>query len=478
MAEEYLTREQAARYLGFRHPCSVDKLRKNGEISYIKNPGHHIRFRKKDLDEWRARGQHKAKDAINILSQIDINIDSHDKLFLKGGSTVKGKNLRYLNYGYGAVYSRKTKNGKDRWYIDYRDAGGKRKQELVKNARTREEATVALQKKVLEIFSNQNNIKPKQKKIKFCEFADLYLENYAKPNKRSWKTDESYLKEMKNYFAEVYLDEISSLTVEKYKKHKLNQGVTKSTVNRYLATLRKMLNLAQEWEYLSEDRKIKFKLYSENDNLKERILRGDEENRLFASIDSSAQHLKPILVVALNTGMRRGEILQLKWKQIDFEKRMIRVERTKSGRIRHIDINEPLLNELLLLKQKRQDNEFVFFNSETGKPYQDVSRAFDAACRRAGIKDLTFHSLRHTFATRLIEKGVDLITIKELLGHSTVKTTERYTHSFQEQKKRAVETLAEKSESKLENRENLLHIRYMKKAGQKEKELLSLFSVN
>jgi len=478
MAEEYLIREQAARYLGFKHPSSVDKLRKNGEISYIKNPGHHVRFRKEDLDAWRAKGQHKAKDVINFLSRIDINIDSHDKMFLKGGSTVKSKNARYFNYNYGAVYLRKTKKGIERWYIDYHDAAGKRKQELVKNARTREEATVALNKKVFEIFSNQNNIKPKQKKIKFCEFADLYLEDYAKQNKRSWKTDESYLKEMKNYFAEVYIDEINSLAVERYKKHKLNQGVTKSTVNRYLATLRKMLNLAQEWEYLSEDRKIKFKLYSENDNLKERILRDDEEKRLFDSIDSSAQHLKSILIVALNTGMRRGEILQLKWKQIDFKKEMIRVERTKNGKIRYIDINELLLNELFLLKQKRQDNEFVFFNSGTGKPYQDVSRAFDAACRRAEIENLRFHDLRHTFATRLIEKGVDLITIKELLGHSTVKTTERYTHSFQEQKKRAVETLAEKSESKLENREDLLHIRYTKKTGQKEKELLSLFSVN
>ena len=97
------------------------------------------------------------------------------------------------------------------------------------------------------------------------------------------------------------------------------------------------------------------------------------------------------------------------------------------------------------------------------------------ACRRAGVKNLRFHDLRHTFATRLVERGVDLITIKELLGHSSVTITERYTHSFKEQKRNAVRALAEKE---AENLDNLLNICETGQRGKEKKDLRSLFLVN
>lgn len=103
----------------------------------------------------------------------------------------------------------------------------------------------------------------------------------------------------------------------------------------------------------------------------------------------------------------------------------------------------------------------MFTNPETGKPYVDIKKAFRGACRRAGIKDLRFHDLRHTFASRLIEKGVDIIKVKELLGHSTVKVTERYTHSNREERKKAVELLCKKSPKIAGKLENLLHSCYM-----------------
>ena len=175
-------------------------------------------------------------------------------------------------------------------------------------------------------------------------------------------------------------------------------------------------------------------------------------------MDASSEHLKSILTVALNTGLRRGELLNLKWNQIDFKARMLRVEKTKSGKMRHIPINDILFNELSRLKSENGQNSYLFFNPETGKPYLDMKTGFKGACRRAGIKGLRFHDLRHTFATRLIQAGVDIVTVQNLLGHHSVTVTQRYTHSNDEQKRKAVELLNKNPEERTEKREKLLNI--------------------
>jgi len=201
----------------------------------------------------------------------------------------------------------------------------------------------------------------------------------------------------------------------------------------------------------------------------------EEEDRL---LEASSEHLRTILVVALNTGMRRGEILNLKWNQIDLQAREIRVEKTKSGKPRIVDINSFLLDVLTKLKNEHKDGQYVFLNPKTGKPYKKLQTSFKGACRRAGIKGLRFHDLRHTFASRLIMRGVDLIRVKELLGHSSVKMTERYTHSNQEGRKKAVELLCRKSLNKPKILENLLHSCDTDEGAKKSVIVSSLFSVN
>ena len=163
--------------------------------------------------------------------------------------------------------------------------------------------------------------------------------------------------------------------------------------------------------------------------------------------------------------MRKSEIVNLKWEQVDLRNKEIEVIKSKSGKKRIIPISEGLYEGMIALWKQNRNSEFVFQypDPETGEKrhIKYFRRAFENACRRAGIEGLTFHDLRHTFASRLVRFGVDLITVKDLLGHYSVKTTERYTHSNQEQKRNAVELLNnETCRKKAEKVVNLSLIRH------------------
>ncbi len=154
-------------------------------------------------------------------------------------------------------------------------------------------------------------------------------------------------------------------------------------------------------------------------------------------------------MTALNTGMRKAEILNLKWNQVDLIARRIKVEKTKSGKVRFLPVNDVLFIALSRLKIMSRKNPFVFFNPDTGKPFLDMKTGFKGACKRAGISNLRFHDLRHTFASRLVAKGVDIETLKELLGHHSITLTQRYIHSNEERKMAAVELLNNKVEGEI-----------------------------
>ena len=204
-----------------------------------------------------------------------------------------------------------------------------------------------------------------------------------------------------------------------------------STINRELALLKCIFSKAVDWGFAEENPVRKVKLFSEKDNTKERVLTEEEEERL---LGESPARLSSVLIFALNTGARRGEILKLRWDQVNLSKRFIRFENTKNGRQRFVPINARLYEELSKLKGLNRHGDAVF-------PFKSVRTAFENACQRAKIKGLRFHDLRHTFASRLVDSGVDLITVKELLGHHSVRMTERYVHRNEKQKRQAVELL-------------------------------------
>ena len=167
-----------------------------------------------------------------------------------------------------------------------------------------------------------------------------------------------------------------------------------------------------------------------------------ELNEIDRLLRECSGHLNPIVIVALNTGMRRGEILNLKWENVDTNQRLIYIMGSKSGEKREIPINNLLL-ELLKRLRRSSKSDYVFSHKD-GSPFGKVDKSFRSACKRAGIKDLRFHDLRHTFASHLVMSGVDLKTIQELLGHKSLEMTLRYAHLSPDHKRKAVDNLGEK----------------------------------
>jgi len=360
------------------------------------------------------------------------------------------------NFNFGAVYTRTSKDGILRWYLDFRNSKKKRIQRVIPLATTREEALLALQEEVRREFDAEYRAERERKKTTLSCLADTYLEDYAKNNKKSWRDDQYRINaSLKPFFGEQEIDNITPLDIEKYRSERLKTGVTKSTVNREMTILIKMFNLAIDWNLTDRNPAAKVRLFSEKDTQKERILLREEEARLLKACPA---HLRPIVVVALHTGMRRGEILGLRWRQVDLDRRQLRVENTKSGKNRLIPINNVLWLEFEALRAYAGPSGLVFANPRTRLQFTEVKKSFRSSCQAAGIEGLRFHDLRHTFATRLIEAGADIISVKELLGHFSVRLTQRYTHPSQDQKRRAVDLLACAQSSDPEKREPLLHI--------------------
>jgi len=160
-------------------------------------------------------------------------------------------------------------------------------------------------------------------------------------------------------------------------------------------------------------------------------------------MENCREPLKSIVIFAINTGMRLSEILNLTWDDVDLERGFITVRNTKNGEIRYLPMNTTLRDLLRQLKKDcRKSNIYVFGNLQ-GSNYRryTISHWFKEVVRTAGIQNFHFHDLRHTFASYLVMAGVDIMTVKELLGHKTLDMTLRYSHLSPSFQRQAIELL-------------------------------------
>ena len=320
------------------------------------------------------------------------------------------------------------------WWITYAGPDGKVRRESSHSTKLKVAQALLISRK----NASQEGKEPLPvKKIAnhtFNELAERYCE-WAERQK-SIDSKKYLIKRLVLEFKNTPLRRFNTLVVEEHQTKILTSGRTPATANRYLATLKHMFTKAVEWEMIDQEsaKRVKRVKFMPEDNKRLRFLTSEEMETL---VDACIPHLKPIIVTALNTGMRREEILSLEWdKHIDLKHDFILLDKTKNGERRQIPINQTLRNTFLGLV-RRLDSPYVFIK-ENGERFREIKRSFNTAVRRAGIKDFTFHDLRHTFASHLVMKGADITTVKELLGHQTLAMTLRYAHLAPEHKAKAV----------------------------------------
>jgi len=330
-----------------------------------------------------------------------------------------------------------------KWYVDF-TFRGKRHREL--GGFTKDQARNALIKRRAELLDVARGFKkPEAENISFEAFADKFLESHSKIEERSWRSDELSLENLKRFFERKMLRSITPEDVEHYraarkveaaKNSKLGKPISPATANRELACLKTLLNKAVEWGRIETSPAAKVKQLKEPP-ARDTILTPVQARQL---LELAAPSYRPVFVVALGTGMRRGEILALKWMDLDLVRGIITVTNSKSGKSRKIPMSGTVAAALGGVPHR---GDYVFWNPETKTRIKDVKKPWAAACTAAKISGVRFHDCRHTALTWMLQSGADIVSVSKIAGHASIVMTQRYCHASPEMQRLAVNSVGE-----------------------------------
>lgn len=281
--------------------------------------------------------------------------------------------------------------------------------------------------------------------ILFSDFVNEQFLPYSKLNKKSYDRDLRLSKIFCEFFADKTLKEIKASDIERFKLHhstsksRYGKILAPATVNRELAILSRIFSLAVEYEILFYNPCQRVKNLRV-DNQRTRYLSEDEETLLLKALEDN-EIARNIVVFAIHTGMRRGEIFNLKWFNADLKRGVLNVCQTKTGKDRVVPMNDTIR---LMLENISKVSEYVFASPKTNGKLIDIKKSFRKALDTANIENFRFHDLRHTCATRLADANVNFAVIGEILGHSDMRMTKRYSHATEKAKREAVQKLVDK----------------------------------
>jgi integrase len=338
----------------------------------------------------------------------------------------------------GLVLEVRQSGGKT-YYLRYTNHRGKQRQYRIGNAtvltlhQARNQCRIALNRVAL----GQDPCEEKEEARKVPTFAQFIQEHYlpyVRSYKRSWTTDISLLKNhLLPRFGSRYMDEIARRDILKMHHDRRASGAAPGSANRLLIMMRYIFNLAIKWDTPGvKANPCKGVPLMEENNKKERYLSVEEAQRLYEVVcQSENTMLKYIVPMLILTGARKREVLDAKWQDFDFSRRIWRIPMSKSGKARHVPLSDGALT-LLSTMPRKSECDWAFANPDTGKPYVSIFCAWNTARMQAGLADVRMHDLRHSFASLLINSGRTLYEVQHILGHTQVKTTQRYAHLSQD----------------------------------------------
>jgi integrase len=291
-----------------------------------------------------------------------------------------------------------------------------------------------------------------QEAINNTTFGDFWETYKAQQHKKAMGTEQSHFDLwLKPVLGDLPLRQIKPFHLEKVKKNLLDAGRSPRTVQYCFATFRQVWNTARIKDFVSGDspaRKVKLPKF---DNKRLRFLTSEEANKLLQALAKKSQQLHDIALLSLHCGLRAGEIFRLCWGDVDLDNETLTIRDSKSGKTRYAYLTEATKALLASLYVDQEPNQLVF-TARGGNQITEVSHSFDRALEDTklnnGVSDrrqkVTFHTLRHTFASWLVQDGVDLYVVKELLGHHSIQLTERYSHLQPDGPKKAVKLFDQK----------------------------------
>jgi integrase len=325
--------------------------------------------------------------------------------------------------------------------VDYRDPSGRKIHRIVSDRKKVAEAVWAKIKVELETDAYYDRKQIRSHTIK--DLIEKYLEWFK--GRRSFETERIHLSAIAAHFDRNTVCDITEHDVIAFRNVRQDTPTrngtarTPAAVNRETSVLKRLLGKAVTWGMARTNVASGIKPLKEPKG-RLRYLEVEEAGRLLQEATKSENsHLYPILLTALETGMRRGEIMRLRRADLDIKTGRIYIPDTKIGEPRHAPVSSRLMHALLKIPP-HPDSDF-FFAGKTGKPFHDVRTSFENGCGRAGITEFHFHDLRHTFVTHMIDAGIDLYVIGKIVGHTNATMTERYGHLLKGRDKEAVDKL-------------------------------------
>lgn len=365
--------------------------------------------------------------------------ERHD--LIQGDTSITGLKVRVTRTGTKTfyLYYKHKSTGKQRKYRigKFGDIGVPEAREAAKRLHARIELGEDPQG---ELLTNRQQQKA-EKASKLRTFLEEKYYPYAERHQKAhWRTKQILTANF-DFLMEKRMDQITPWLMDKWQREQLHRGIKPSTINRATTAIKAVLNKAVEWDVIKASPLGRRKRLKVDGRGVVRWLSDEEEKRLYKVLATRKGHLPVIVTVLLNTGARPKEAFTLKWEDVDFQRREITLHAafTKTGQTRRVPLNDAAT--AVLKKWKEESGSDWVFPGDDGEHITTINKGWKKVLKDAGITNFRLYDCRHTFASKLVMRGVDLYTVAELLGHSSIEMTKVYAHLSQDHLSQAVSVL-------------------------------------